>query len=225
MTVLKKGGSGNDFLTAYEDSFMWGYEGNDTLNGSDYYDTMDGGEGNDTLYANGGDDTLIGGYGNDALYGGDGNDLVVGDNTLDRIGGDDLLNGGAGNDRLYGGYGNDLYVYAANTGIDIINDGRTAAEFPGYGGGVDTLLFTGVTLSDIHPFRFAGSNDLFLYSSSGVVGGVARHGVIIQDFYLNNQNTNIEYLQDFKGGYMSLSAMLASDDAAHGEQSPFDLVV
>ncbi|MGS1011820.1 calcium-binding protein [Achromobacter anxifer] len=194
----------------------------DTLYGDYDYNIIDGKDGNDKLYGFGGDDVLIGGYGNDTLYGGDGNDLLVGDNTVDGRGGNDTLYGGEGNDRLYGGYGNDVYIYTANTGMDTINDGRTAAEYPGYGGGVDVLLFNGANLSDIHTFRLVGSNDLLIYSSAGIVGGVLQHGVTIQDFYSNNQNTNIEYLQDGKGNYASLSALLASDEASHSEPPSFD---
>lgn len=198
---------------------------NETIYGSDGYDILDGEEGNDTLYGFGGDDVLIGGYGNDTLYGGDGNDLIVGDNTFDGVGGSDILYGGEGNDRLYGGYGNDLYIYAANTGMDTINDGRTAAEMPGSGGGVDTLRFNGAILSDIHLQKMAGSDNLLIYSSAGVVKETVQHGVIIQDFFLKNQNTNIEYLEDGRGNALSLSVMFMSDDFSYGEFSAFDLAM
>jgi len=159
-------------------------------------------------------DLLVGEAGNDKLYGGDGDDLLVGDNTLVDSGGNDYLVGGNGNDRLYGNYGDDTYVYSVNTGIDIINDGLTAAEVPGFGGGIDTLLFNGTTLDDIYLGILDGT-DLYFYSSAGVGSdGSINHAVIIQDFFLNNESTNIEYLKDGAGNTFDLSLLLDLDDAS-----------
>lgn len=129
------GDNNDNVLSASEMSFIYGLGGNDTTYGSNFYDLIQGGTSNDVIYGNGGDDAIIGDQGSDQLYGGDGDDLIVGDNLLTPAGaGNDVLFGGAGSDRLYGNYGNDLYLYSINSGIDIINDGKTAAEFPGYGG-------------------------------------------------------------------------------------------
>ncbi|QKH39174.1 hypothetical protein FOC84_31280 [Achromobacter pestifer] len=200
-----------------------GDDRDNTLYGNYDYNIIDGKGGNDTIYGFGGTDVLIGGYGDDRLYGGDGDDLLVGDNTVNGIGGNDFLYGGEGNDRLYGGYGNDVYWYTANTGIDVVNDGRTAAEVPGYGGGDDVLVFNGANLSDLQAFRLVGSNNLLIYSPAGMVDGVVQHGVVIQDFYLNSKSSNIEYIQDGKGNYATLSAMLASDDFLHSDPTILDV--
>jgi Ca2+-binding RTX toxin-like protein len=80
--------------------------------------------GNDTLQGNAGNDTLDGGTGNDSLDGGNGNDLLYGGIGIDT------LNGGAGNNTLIGGSGDDLYLVSsttntitenANEGIEIVN--------------------------------------------------------------------------------------------------------
>ena len=213
------GDNNDNVLSASEMSFIYGLGGNDTIYGSNFYDIIQGGTGNDVIYGNGGDDAIIGDQGSDQLYGGDGDDLIVGDNLLTPAGaGNDVLFGGAGNDRLYGNYGNDLYLYSVNSGIDIINDGKTAAEVPGYGGGVDTLQFTNTTFANI--YYQAVNNDLLLYTSEGVdQNGLIQHGVIIQDFYLNNVNTNIEYLADSTGAGFDLSQLLPTDQASYTETS------
>lgn len=224
MAVIN-GDNNSNILYATESSQINGYGGNDTIYGSNFYDIIHGGTGNDVIYANGGNDAVIGNEGSDQLYGGDGDDLIVGDNTLTPTGaGNDVLNGGAGNDRLYGNYGNDLYQYAVNTGIDTINDGRTAANVPGYGGGTDTIQFTNTTFDNIYYLTL--SNDLVLYTSEGVdQDGFIQHGVIIQDFYLNDENTNIEYLKDSSGATFDLSQLLNLDETSYTEASLHSLAL
>ena len=71
--ILKvvRGTDANDNLgTVYESSELYGYGGNDTINGSSGNDILDGGEGNDYLGGGSGDDTYIfgKGYGIDTIY-------------------------------------------------------------------------------------------------------------------------------------------------------------
>ena len=89
----------------HENETMYGYQGNDRLNGENGDDILYGGEGNDTLN---------GGCGNDHLYGGEGDD------TLDGSYGENHLYGGAGNDTFTGIYGSDTYHFEAGDGQDII---------------------------------------------------------------------------------------------------------
>ena len=78
---------------------MYGYHGNDTLNGGDGNDRLNGGDGIDTLR---------GGTGNDILTGDDGNDQLWGNAGNDRFNFDD-------------GWGNDTIRDFANNGIEKIN--------------------------------------------------------------------------------------------------------
>lgn len=126
---------------------MYGFDGNDTLdggagndrgyggNGDDYLydssgnDTLDGGAGNDILYLYGsaGSGTLIGGSGNDELYGADGSDVLNGDDGNDYLqggAGNDTLDGGSGNDTLFGGTGNDHYIIR-DRHADLYDSGGT----------------------------------------------------------------------------------------------------
>lgn len=219
------GDNNDNVLSATESSSIKGLGGNDTIYGSNFYDIIEGGTGNDVIYGNGGNDVVIGNEGSDKLYGGDGDDLIVGDNLLTPAGaGNDTLFGGAGNDRLYGNYGNDLYLYSVNSGIDTINDGKTAAGVPGFGGGIDTLQFTNTTFANI--YYQAVNNDLLLYTSEGVdKNGFIQHGVLIEDFYLNDVNTNIEYLADSSGAAFDLSQLLTADQASYSETSLHSLAL
>jgi Ca2+-binding RTX toxin-like protein len=66
---------------------IYGYAGNDTLNGGNLADTLYGGDGNDSLYGNNGNDVLYGAAGNDTLSGGTGNDTYL----FGRGGGQDAI--------------------------------------------------------------------------------------------------------------------------------------
>ncbi|WP_348640537.1 hypothetical protein [Nitratireductor sp. XY-223] len=79
---------------------MWGYGGDDTMNG---------GKGNDTMRGGRGDDTMDGSWGNDTLRGGRGEDRLIGGR------GDDTLTGGA--------WDADTFVFGGNSnGHDTITD-------------------------------------------------------------------------------------------------------
>jgi len=90
---------------------IYGFAGNDSLNGADGNDELYGGDGNDTLSGGAGNDLLDGGPGNDTLYGGAGDDTFI-----------------------YGrGYGNDLIYDNASSGggYDTVEftEGLTADSF------------------------------------------------------------------------------------------------
>lgn len=164
--------------------------GNDTVYGSAYFDFLDGGSGNDTLYGNNGDDALLGQTGSDSLYGGNGDDAMWG-GSGDT--GADILDGGAGNDRMYGGKGNDTYIHTLNSGVDTINDGASETLASGYGGGTDTIHFPSVSPSQLVAYR--NVNELWLTTVADAADGFLDDGVIIQDFYLHESNTSIEYVK------------------------------
>lgn len=90
-----------------EGSYIYGFQGNDSIIGSD---------GADIIYGNEGNDTIVSGKGNDKLFAGSG---------------DDLLDGGEGDDFLYGNEGDDTYIFGKNYGADIISDakGKNTVKF------------------------------------------------------------------------------------------------
>jgi hypothetical protein len=106
-------------------SFLFGLEGDDSLQGSTADDWIFGDEGNDEI---------TGADGNDKLFGGDGKDVLQGGF------GSDFLYGGPGNDELYSGPGDDVLIggksadyFDCSDGYDTIIDfeplkGDTKAE-------------------------------------------------------------------------------------------------
>jgi Ca2+-binding RTX toxin-like protein len=172
---------GDDTITGtstYE-NYLYGYAGNDTINGnkgSDYLsggtgnDTLKGGAGNDELYGEDGNDILDGGAGDDYLSGGEGNDTLKGGAGNDDLwGGDgnDTLDGGAGNDRIVGGAGVDTLkggagadqfgFYSGDSGLSVREQLDTVSDFKIKQG--DTLVFIGQFAGNASASINLGKND------------------------------------------------------------------
>ncbi|HEV2596897.1 peroxidase family protein, partial [Sphingopyxis sp.] len=73
---------------------VFGFGGNDTLNGNAGNDILNGAGGNDTINGGTGNDTIDGGAGADTINGGDGDDLITQTSNAGR----DFVDGGAGTD-------------------------------------------------------------------------------------------------------------------------------
>lgn len=133
------GTSGDDVISGVtsDREFIFGFDGNDTI---------DGGAGNDVIFGGSGNDRLKGGEGNDAIHGGAGSDTIEGENGNDLLtGGDgnDILRGGAGDDNLYGDAGNDRLL--GGLGNDFLNGGVGIDTFTG---GDGTLNNAGKPVND-----------------------------------------------------------------------------
>ncbi|MBF0121192.1 MAG: hypothetical protein HQK79_20355, partial [Desulfobacterales bacterium] len=103
--VVMSGTDRDDTLSAHEGYItpIYGFDGNDRLNGNSGNDIIDGGAGDDIIYSNKGDDKVTAGNGNDTIYGNDGNDILTageGNDSLYGEDGNDVLNGGSGDDYL-----------------------------------------------------------------------------------------------------------------------------
>ena len=139
-----KGGGGDDVLKgAVGADNVNGGSGDDVVRGNGGFDTLIGGAGNDNLFGGGGQDVLRAGAGDDTMNGNGGADRIAagsGDDVIDGGGGrdnidagagDDIvrggngadtIEGGAGDDRLTGGNRADVFVFASNSGDDIVAD-------------------------------------------------------------------------------------------------------
>ncbi|MFT5500137.1 MAG: Ca2+-binding RTX toxin-like protein, partial [Woeseiaceae bacterium] len=106
---------GKDNLSGREsaDDRLYGWEGDDVIDGLSGNDNVSGGQGNDIVYGGLGDDVVGGGPGADFLYGDDGDDVVSGAES----GVGDLTD-----DVLWGGNGIDVFHFRANFGTDTIMD-------------------------------------------------------------------------------------------------------
>jgi len=127
------GGNGNDSVN--------GYWGNDYLDGGAGNDNMSGYRGNDSMWGGAGDDTMQGGGGTDSVSGSDGNDLLDGGTFGAGIYSDndgaDTVRGGAGNDTLHASdYGNNKLF--GDDGNDSIY-GYGGQDYLNGGGGIDTM--------------------------------------------------------------------------------------
>jgi Ca2+-binding RTX toxin-like protein len=132
-------GAGNNTITAvgfFGPMILQGLDGNDTIWGGSYADTISGGNGNDNLFGMNGDDSLDGGANVDRLFGGDG---------------DDSLNGGAHNDWLFGGDGDDVLL--GGLGIDILN-GQNGNDTLNGEGGLDLFWFEGTNSAEVLHLQF-----------------------------------------------------------------------
>lgn len=105
---------GNDTIkSGLGDDDIYGGNGKDSLYGEAGNDYIDAGEGSDFVDGGSEDDDIYGGGGADKINAGDGNDFISGDrgsDTLEGGKGDDILIGGEGRDVLMGGEGDDTYV-------------------------------------------------------------------------------------------------------------------
>ncbi|WP_420865319.1 Calx-beta domain-containing protein, partial [Nodularia spumigena] len=101
--------------------------GNDYLYGEDGNDTINGGGDNDYLYGGSGDDILNGDAGNDTIYGQDGNDTLIGGsgNSGER----DYLSGGSGSDRFIIGDATWIGYDDGNAATNGNNDYAEIADF------------------------------------------------------------------------------------------------
>ncbi|GHC50032.1 calcium-binding protein [Neogemmobacter tilapiae] len=90
-------------------------------------DSITGGTFGDTLTGYAGNDSLLGGAGADSILGGEGNDLLKGQKGADRLeggNGNDTLSGSDGADLLTGGDGADVFLFDAKlkANVDAIAD-------------------------------------------------------------------------------------------------------
>lgn len=127
--------------------------GNEAINSNDGVTT-----GDDTVYGYGGNDNLQGEAGNDTIFGGDGNDILRGEGGNDILHGDagnDDIRGQAGNDTIFGGAGEDTIL--GNGGVDTIDGGEGDDNISG-NGGADIINDTGTIDSD-DTISGGGGND------------------------------------------------------------------
>ncbi|MFU9047629.1 beta strand repeat-containing protein, partial [Acinetobacter tibetensis] len=129
---------------------LYGYDGDDTLNGSSGNDLLRGGAGNDILNGGDGNDLLIDGNGADTFTGGNGNDVIIISGT-----GFISIDGGADTDTLtlLGGIDLDLTTSNNITNIEHID----------LGNGTEGSKLT-LTAADV--LEVTGSNTLQIFGDS-----------------------------------------------------------
>lgn len=162
------------YATAYWDQALYGYGGNDTLYGSTGNDSLYGGADNDRLSAWSGQDSLDGGSGVDYLFGEAGHDTLI---------------GGIGSDFLSGGPGDDVFIFHSGDAVDLLMDES----------GFDTLIFTDLTLDQVHLQRTGSSLDILVGTAvqATIVGQYSNATPAIDVFCFGDQSfsaANIDLL-------------------------------
>ena len=168
-------------------------EGDDSVAGSAFSDTLSLGDGDDTLAAGDGNDTVTAGDGNDSIDGGNGADSIDGGE------GNDTIDGGVNGDTLTGGTGSDVFVYDVlndsrnTTGPDTISDflsGTDRFDISGLQGNATTTAAGGIT-----GFTYVGEFGSFADASgavtdaSGLLQAVLDTSTNILYFDLNDDGT------------------------------------
>lgn len=124
------GHEGNDVIYGYrtiadyDDNFLYGGTGNDTVFAAHGVDYVEGGEGDDLVYGYNGNDEIYGGAGNDNLRGGNHDDVLYGEAGDDILLGEnnnDILIGGLGIDTLTGGGGYDTFTFQSGGSFDNVD--------------------------------------------------------------------------------------------------------
>ncbi len=166
-----RGGQGDDAL--------WGYGGNDRIEGGSGNDSILGGKGDDILTDAFGDDNIKGGDGNDAIDGGPGIDLLLaqaGDDFISKSAdnadgatgffgtGDDVFIGGTGRDNPVGNEGDDWLEGGPHADLLMGDNGQ---QFQNDVDGGDDVLIGGAG-SDDHDAE--GGDDIMV----GTPGGTDR---------------------------------------------------
>ncbi|GAA4013992.1 hypothetical protein GCM10022280_10460 [Sphingomonas swuensis] len=190
-TVTDKGGLSskatvNVTVTGIDDGIaLAGGNGNDQLAGTGGEDRLAGENGNDRLFGLDGHDRLDGGSGNDQLYGGTGNDLLI---------------GGKGDDSLEGGAGRDSFVFAGQSGNDVIRDFDLVN---------DKLVFEGTGIRNAQQLdaNSDGITDLKLVLTGGgsvtLLGIASLDGVTTESSALSTTGFKVATFDEFVGQHGS----------------------
>ncbi|MBI1313740.1 S8 family serine peptidase [bacterium] len=217
-SVYLYGFDGDDSLTGsdFDDRILAGL-GNDSVNGGAGNDQISGDDGNDQLSGDDGADRISGGNGDDQISGGDGNDRLNGDR------GDDTLTGGVGNDVLYGGLGNDLLRgdegndrLSGDWGDDSV-DGGSGNDYLYGGDGNDVL-----SGADGHDRLYGLNGDDTLLGGDGndaLYGGAGNDqldGNLGSDFLYGGPGLDVVSLESLSGDrllgrdYQAVSSLVLS---------------
>lgn len=202
-------GSADISLTAISEYVAYGDESNNNIdgvinvNGRMNADTLYGYGGNDTLDGDDGDDILYGGTGNDTLNGGDYHDHLYGEE------GDDVLEGGFGDDTFYYSEGHDTFEDTDGVDTIVMNAAWSQSDvtFMRYDTAQNDLIITfagsstdSITLDNhfsgndvFESLYFAGEDitiDLTTYDyvTAGTAGNDTINGV--RNYYFNGYAIN-----------------------------------
>lgn len=177
------GRGGNDLiLDAFGDEQIFGGSGNDKI--ADF-------RGTNVIEGNEGKDLLVGGTNSDNLSGGSGNDVLIGD--ISKVfSGADRLSGGEGDDLLFGGYGGDTFVFAPNSGNDVIAELEVDYESPENSQPIGQDFRYWTDKLELVGFGYASAEDARMHfneTSDGLQFSDQGTSILLYDFSANYLNS------------------------------------
>ena len=147
--AITYGTTGADNLSAYytpTGHTMFLGDGNDSIQGSQFADTINLEAGDDYVQGYAGNDTIDGGLGNDSLSGNDGTTRCAVAMALTPSvpgAGNDTVTGGTGNDTISDEGGTDTYLFAKGWGADVLTEAASARDL------ADVIQFTDVASTEV----------------------------------------------------------------------------
>lgn len=205
--IMVFGGVGDDSLVsglghvAGVTAIVDGGDGDDTIGGTSFADSIIGGLGDDSINPSFGNDTVEAGEGDDVVIGSRGNNLILGqagNDTLFAFGvGEETLDGGAGNDSLVGRFHDDSLL--GGSGEDTLQ-GFMGNDILTGGDGTDTAIYEGPRNS----YTIAGDGSSIVVVDNG-------DGIDTEEILLEGRDvlTGIEILQLSDDPSFALSAAVA----------------
>ncbi|WP_144392159.1 calcium-binding protein [Pleionea sediminis] len=188
---FKFGNSENNTLVSEGlESELFGFLGDDKLNGGAKNDLLDGGSGNDELKGLEGVDTLIGGKGDDTLVGGKDSDILWGGQDFDTYEFDRF----SGNDTIEN-------IYAVSTG-DI--DGE--------------IKFEGHVIDGTGAKKKSKSSAIFYDKDNGVVYSLIEKDLTIE-FEVEGKVASSVTVRGFKNGNLGINLPIDSDEVDEQEDN------
>lgn len=172
---------------------LYGYGGNDTLNGGRGDDLLRGGSGNDTLNGGGDNDLLIGGKGNDTLNGGTGSDVFrfeLGDQGTTALPAADVITDFNAASLTLGGDVLDLSSLLAGEGRIGTNPGNLGNFIHFEQTGSGTLIHISTTGAFVGGFGSAGAgaaNQTILLAGQDLTSGFGSDQAILADLLLRGK--------------------------------------
>jgi Ca2+-binding RTX toxin-like protein len=174
--------TGDKIRAGQGDDALWGYGGNDRIEGGSGNDSHIGGPGDDILTDTFGDDNIKGGLGNDAIKGGAGDDLLLPGHGDDYVAtgndfktvfgstGDDVILGGLGRDTIFAGEDDDWIEGGAHA--DLMQ-GDNANQFQNNPFGGNDIIDGGAGNDDMEG---EGGHDILIGRQNGTDRMEGMHG-------------------------------------------------
>jgi len=201
--IISRGSNFDLTIQGSDEGNNWNFEGVvlfgvESINSGDGIDIVRGADRVDVINGEAGHDQIYGGLRGDILSGGDDSDFLFGEEGADFLFGDDgndILTGGLDNDTLTGGAGYDIFVFAADSGRDVITDFNVNDDL------IDLTAYN----TDVSDLRFSQNSEgitLFIGSSIIFLENIFRDDLTLDNFiFVDPDSISDEDDQNIQGSH------------------------